>query len=83
MLLLHVVIALASTLLGTYLIARPSRGALRASYTLITVTTFSGVYLMVANPSYAIRGCVAYITYLGFVTFVTHRATRALSHQNI
>ncbi len=81
MLILHVVIALASTLLGTYLLAKPSRSALRASYALIAITTLSGVYLMVSNPAYAIRGCIAYLTYSIFVIVLTRRAENKLSHQ--
>lgn len=83
MLILHVVIALASTLLGTYLLARPSRGALRASYTLTSVTAISGIYLMVLNPAYVVRGCIAYIAYLAFVTVVTMYATRRMSQLEI
>ncbi len=82
MLILHVVIALASTLLGTYLLAKPSRAALRASYALITITTLSGIYLMVINPAYAIRGCIAYLAYSVFVIALTRRAENKLSLQD-
>lgn len=74
MLLLHVIVALSSTLLATYLIARPTQQGIRLSYALITITMTSGIALMIMNPIYAIRGCIAYVTYTVFVTVLTTKA---------
>lgn len=83
MLLLHIIVALMSMILSTYLVVRPSASLIKVSYGLIAATSASGIYLMIANPAYAIRGCIAYLSYTVFVTVLTARAHRRLAQQEI
>jgi hypothetical protein len=81
MLIFHIVVATLSILLSTYLLARPSKHLLKGSYGLIAATTVSGVALMIANPAYAIRGCIAYVVYTVAVVALTKRAQLVLAHE--
>jgi hypothetical protein len=83
MLIFHIVIAVMSLALSTYLIAKPAKELLKVSYGLISVTTLSGVALMVANPAYAIRGCIAYMTYTAVVVALTVRAKKSLAYEHV
>ncbi len=81
MLLLHIIIAIASVLLSTYLLTSASKRLLKVSYSLIAATTVSGIALIIANPAYAVRGCMAYLAYSVFVVALTRRAARTLASQ--
>lgn len=83
MLIFHIVIASLSVILSTYLLANPSKHLLKASYGLISATTLSGVSLMIANPAYAVRGCIAYAIYTVAVVALTSRAKRTLAQEYV
>lgn len=66
--LIHVVIALTSMLVGAALLARPVRVLFRAQYALIPATLGSGTYLVVATGSPLLQTCTTGLFYLAVVT---------------
>lgn len=66
--LIHVVIALMSMLVGAALLARPARALFRAQYVLIAATLGSGTYLVVATGSPLLQTCATGLFYLAVVT---------------
>jgi hypothetical protein len=69
--LLHIVIALASIVLATYALFRPSRRVIQTSYVLIGLTLTSGLYLVISAPAHIIEVCTVGVAYLIVASFVT------------
>lgn len=71
MLMLHILIALSSIVVASLLLLGPSEGKLKLSYGLILSTLSSGTLLIILNPEYAMRGCLAGLLYTTAVTALT------------
>lgn len=68
---LHILIALSSIILTSYVFLRPTRQALRLNYGLIGATLASGMYLVVSAPAHMLETCLMGITYLTIVSVGT------------
>lgn len=66
--LIHIVIALTSMLVGAALLARPVQALFRTQYVLIAATLGSGTYLVVATGSPLLHTCATGLFYLAIVT---------------
>jgi hypothetical protein len=81
-LLLHIIIAITSLLLTTYLFIAPSRLCFRIHYSLIALTVASGTYLVVSLHAQLLETCVTGLVYVGIVSLGTmaarHKFTRAM-----
>lgn len=69
--LIHVIIALASITLASYLFFKPSARLMKYSYGLIAGTVASGSYLIVMSPSHIIEVCTVGLVYTAIVTAAT------------
>ncbi len=76
---LHVIIALASTVYTTYVYLFPSKSKLNLAYSLVALTIASGTYLVLTKPSQLISACITGLIYLGLVlpTIVSTRSKLA------
>ncbi len=63
-LLLHILIASSSIFYTAFLLLKPSRKGLNASYALVTLTVLSGIMLMVVSPAHMAQACETGLTYL-------------------
>lgn len=78
--LLHVIIALSSITLSSYLFFKPSKKAMKASYGLIAGTVASGSYLIVTSPAHMLETCTVGLIYLGIVVAATLATRAKLAH---
>ena len=76
---LHVVIAIASVIYSTFVLARPSVNKFYFSYVMIGATILSGTYLIIINPSHMVQSCLMGIGYVGIVTFALVKARKKLA----
>lgn len=73
--LIHIIIALTSVIVASFVFFNPSMRKLITSYGLILGTIASGTYLLVTSPSHILQSCVtglAYVTIVTVVTIATH-----------
>lgn len=83
---LHIIIALTSIAVASYVFFRPSRRALLASYGLIGLTIASGTYLVVSAPAHMIEACTMGLVYLSIVsvgTFVARAKLARMAHETV
>ena len=73
-LILHIIIALSSITVATYVFARPTAGGLRATYALIAATVVTGTYLIVMSPAHMLEACTVGLAYLGLVGALAYAA---------
>jgi hypothetical protein len=64
----HVIIALSSMALTTYLYFKPSKRKFHAAYGLVAATLASGTYLVVSTHSPLLSSCMTGLIYLGAVS---------------
>lgn len=69
--LLHVIIALSSIALSSYLYFKPIKKAMKVSYGFIAGTVLSGSYLIVTRPAHMLETCTVGLVYLGIVIGAT------------
>ena len=79
--LFHVLVALSSIVLSTYLFFRPSHTGLHVSYGLIGLTLASGTVLVVSQPVHILQTCISGVFYLGGVLGATFVARHKLAVQ--
>ncbi len=81
MLLLHIIIAVTSVGLSTFLYFSPSKAKLQGSYTLMGLTIATGTYLVVASHAAMLRTCMMGLLYAGVVSALIAAAHRKLASQ--
>lgn len=64
----HIIIALASIILTTLALIKPSKLILQAGYGFVGLTLTSGVYLVSIAPAHMLHACVAGVAYLAVTT---------------
>jgi multisubunit Na+/H+ antiporter MnhE subunit len=64
----HILIAIASVVLATYLIVKPSKSLLNITYGLTAATLVSGTYLVVSTSAHLLQSCVTGLAYVGIVS---------------
>lgn len=79
-LLFHIIVALASVLLSTYVLVRPSRIILRSIYGLIALTAVSGTYVAVTAHASLLSTCVSGLFYVAIVATGIAGARRKLAN---
>ena len=79
--LIHVIIALTSITVASFLFFKPSAPLMKYSYGLIAGTVASGSFLVVMSPSHALHACVAGLVYTAIVTAATLAARVKLVRQ--
>jgi len=67
--LLHVLIALSSMVLGAVLYARPKKSLFNVQYALMIATIGSGSYLVVSTGTHLLESCAMGLAYLAVVTY--------------
>jgi len=80
---IHISVALASLVVSTLLLFRPSRDRLRVNTGLIVITLISGTYLVAAKPAHLAETCGMGLLYLGFVSVGSLVAHRKLAHASV
>jgi hypothetical protein len=82
----HILIALSSMLLASYLIFKPSQKLINTTYGLTAATLATGTYLVIASSSKILQSCITGLLYVGFVTvgvvIAQVRLSRANAHSN-
>lgn len=78
--LLHVLIALSSIALSSFLFFKPSKKAMKASYGLIAGTVLSGSYLIITRPAHILETCTVGLVYLAIVVGATIATQVKLRH---
>ena len=71
LLITHVSIALASIVIATRGLLRPSRVALKHSYAAVAATLTTGTILVIASRSDVLQSCITGLTYLAAMTVAT------------
>lgn len=77
--LIHVLIALASIGVASFVYFKPSVKRLAVSYGLIVATVGSGTYLLLASTGNILKSCLAglfYVTVISLITIATHIRAR-------
>lgn len=73
--LIHVIIALSSIGIASFVYFQPSIKRLIVSYLFILATVGSGTYLLLSSPSNILKSCLVgllYLTVVSIVTIATH-----------
>lgn len=83
MIMLHIGIALASSIVSGIGVVRPTRDLLRASYILIAATAVSGGALLVIQPQQMAHVCMSGLGYLAATSAMALISRRRLAHQAI
>jgi hypothetical protein len=78
--LLHVIIALSSIALSSYLYFKPIKKVMKASYGLIAGTVLSGSYLIITRPTHMLETCTVGLVYLAIVVAATLATQAKLRH---
>lgn len=78
---LHILVALSSVALGSFLLARPARAKLLTNYGLIGLTVASGTYLIVATGKFMLSTCLVSLSYVLAVTVLSVVAERRFATQ--
>lgn len=71
MIILHVIVALASIVLASYSLFKPSRRLLLIDWALIAATIISGGVLIALEPSQMLHACVAGLAYVAVASTLT------------
>lgn len=85
MVMLHVIIALASIVLATYSLIKPTRRIIAIDWIVVAATAFSGVVLVAIEPARMLHVCVAglvYITIISVLILVASERHKLLRKQN-
>ncbi len=77
---IHIIIALSSIALSTYLLISPSHSKIKASYTSIALTLLSGTALVITTPSTLVHMCIAGLFYCVGTVLVTRMAAHKLQN---
>jgi hypothetical protein len=83
LLITHILVALASIVLTTYSLFRPSKATLNTGYGLAALTLVSGTVLVISSGSNLLRSCLTGITYFGIVAIGLKLAKAKLAKQEI
>jgi hypothetical protein len=84
--LIHVLIALASVGVASFVFFKPSIKRLIVSYGFIIATVASGTYLIVSMSGDILRSCLTglfYVTVVSIVTIASHVRLRKLAAQEL
>lgn len=84
--LIHVIIALLSIGVASFVYFKPSIKRLAVSYMFIIATVGSGTFLLLSSPSNILKSCLvglAYITAVSIVTIYTHIRIRKFAEQEL
>lgn len=82
----HVIIALSSVAIASFVYFKPSIKRLMASYGFIIATVASGTYLILSTPGSILKSCLTglfYVTVVSIVTIATHVRVRKLAKEQI
>lgn len=82
--LIHVLIALASIGVASFVYFKPSLRRLLVSYGFIIATVASGTYLIVASSGNILKSCLTglfYLTVVSIVTIATHVRVQKLAKE--
>ena len=87
--LIHVIIALTSIIIASFVFLQPTLRKLLVSYGFILGTIVSGTYLLITVPSHILQSCLTGLTYLTIVSIATiaahvrlHQRQLALQKEN-
>jgi hypothetical protein len=83
MLMLHIIIALISVGMTTYVFFNPSRGVLRGAYALMGATLATGTVLIMSNPAHMVQACLTGIIYTAGVSYGLVMTQRKLAAQTV
>lgn len=75
----HIIIALSSVAMATYLFLNPSKTTLHLSYSLVALTIITGAYLTFIQPAHLMHTCVAGLIYFAFILVLLVKAQYRLS----
>lgn len=64
----HILIALTSLGLATYVLFKPSKNTLYVTYALIASTLVTGTYLVISSSSHLVQSCLTGLVYIGVVS---------------
>lgn len=78
-LLFHILVALLSGLSASFLFFNPSRRILRVSYTLLALTTGTGVYLILGMSGDILGTCLFGLSYISILLFGIVASQRKLT----
>lgn len=84
--LLHVIIAVASIVLSSFVFFKPTMKRLYGSYGFVVATVASGTLLLVTTPSNILQGCLSglfYLTVVSLITIATHVRIRKFAQQEM
>lgn len=84
--LIHVIIALASIGIASFVFLKPSVKRLMVSYLFILATVGSGTYLLISSPSNILKSCLVgllYLTVVSIVTIASHVKLRKFAHEHL
>ena len=82
----HIVIALSSVVLSSFVFFKPTVKRLYASYGFIVATVASGSYLILTTSGSILRSCLTglfYVTVVSLITIATHVRVRKLAKEQI
>jgi hypothetical protein len=81
MLTVHALISLFSVAFATYMIVKPSRMKITATYSLLTATFLSGTYLVLGTGTHILKACVMGLAYFAVIALAIHVAEARLAHK--
>ena len=84
--LIHVIIALLSIGIASFVYFKPSVARIAVSYLFILGTVGSGTFLLLSSPSNILKSCLVgllYLTLVSLVTIATHIRVRRLASAHL
>jgi hypothetical protein len=78
-LVIHIVAALSSLAVASYLYASPSRRRFYATYATTVTMLVSGFYLVIANHASLVRACITGLFFLGVVSALVIAAHKKIT----
>ena len=84
--LIHVIIALLSIGIASFVYFKPSIARLAVSYLFILGTVGSGTFLLLSSPSNILKSCLVgllYLTVVSIVTIATHIRVRRIAEAHV
>lgn len=80
---IHIVIAISSVVLSTYLFVRPSSKTFVASYTLVGATIASGSILVLLDSVSLVHTCISGLSYTAFTLIAIAATKRKIARTTI
>jgi hypothetical protein len=79
----HILIALLSVAAATYIIFKPSKNSLYATYALIASTLVTGTFLVISSSAHVLQSCLTGLVYVSIVSVGVVAAHVKLSRSKV